>query len=191
MRKISIVAAGVFCFAAQWAQAQSFERQVSQIDRMLSDAARQMQQNLADSKALADTEQKKQFQNLLSELAQLSRSKPLQFQETSLNAPRRSAGYALTIDESADYKDAFFIRFASPDHSFSTLVAYEGVNGYIMGKLEVTATGDTTVYRHVFDGFLDDILTLTSVQGKITDLTYEKLNPQGVSFYSLVYKSDR
>lgn len=141
-----------------------------------------------DSAKNANNVRRQEFKNLLSEIANLSQSNPLSCQEKTLYTPYESVTYTLSLKDAAKYQDAFFIQFKNQSRSWSSFVAYEGENGYVMGRLEVTATGDMNIYRHVFDGFLDDIIILNAVQGKPAGFSYEKLNPQGVQFYSLTCK---
>jgi hypothetical protein len=132
--------------------------------------------------------QRQIFKKLLSEIANLSQSNPLNCQEKTLHTPYESVTYTIALKDVAEYQDAFFIKFKNQSRSWSSLVAYEGENGYVMGKLKVTTTDDIDIYRHIFDGFLDDIIILKVIQGKPVDFSYKKLNPQGVQFYSLTCK---
>lgn len=137
----------------------------------------------------ADKARRQKFRELLGEMAGLSQSRPLSCEERSLRTPPESAAYTLALQEVPEYQDAFFILFRSRSRSWSSLIAYEGENGHLMGTLAVTAAGDTEVYRQVFDGFFDDIMSLDVVRRKAAGFYYQKLNPQGVEFYSLACKA--
>jgi hypothetical protein len=128
------------------------------------------------------------FKSILAELARSSKTKPLKFQERIMGEPEpKEISFSLRLTDDPQYKDAFTVHFGSPERSFTTLVAYEGLNGYTMGTLQVTKDGKRTIYQHVFDGFFDDMFTITVVNGKVEGLVYDKVNPQGVSFDTLSY----
>ena len=61
MRKMRVVATGLLCFVAQWAHAQSFERQVSQISQEVSGAALQIRRAMAASQGKGPTFARKYF----------------------------------------------------------------------------------------------------------------------------------
>lgn len=188
MRKI--FAAVVILGCASLAHSQSFEQQMAQVGRLANETARQARE---ERKALTPTPaaQRKQFLDVLSAFAALSQSKKLVFTQVSLQEPApKKVPFTLAVGGYGGYQDSFFVEFKSPGQEFETLVAYEGVNGHLMGALTVTSGGDAVIYKHVFDGFLDDVLTLTAVKGKVTKLVYDKINPQGVSFYSLTYQAN-
>lgn len=142
-------------------------------------------------------EDRARFQSLLQRLAELSQGKGLDFTAKTLKrlpgggityAVAREA-YSLQLRPDAQYPDAFSAMFSSPKHSFSTLVAYEGFNNFIMGRLTVEKQGGKVIYRHTFDGYFSDIITVEVSGDEVTRFTYEKKNPapQRITFYSLEY----
>lgn len=186
----NIFAAVVILGCASMAHSQSFEQQLAQAGRLASETAREAREE-RKATAPAPAAQRKQFLDALSAFAGLSQSQKLVFTQVSLQDPApRKVHFTLTVGGYGGYKDSFFVEFKSPGQKFETLVAYEGLNGHLMGALTVTSRGDAVVYKHVFDGFLDDTLILTVVKGKVTKLVYDKINPQGVSFFSLTYQAN-
>jgi hypothetical protein len=83
----------------------------------------------------------------------------------------------LSLRENPEYQDAFFLGFESLDHShdFSTLVAYEGKNGYVMGHLIVRSKHATVWYQHAFKGVFTDITDVLASEGKLQELRYSKI----------------
>jgi hypothetical protein len=135
--------------------------------------------------APAEAENRSRFKSLLLGLAEASRERPIELEESVLGGEKKRLAFRIDVEDENNYRDAFFIRFSNPEHTFSTLVAYEGFNGRVMGGLEVSRAGDAVVYRHTFDGFFADVLTLRVKNGKVVRLSYDKINPQGIPFYSL------
>jgi hypothetical protein len=137
--------------------------------------------------ASSQPKDRSQFKAYLENLSQQTIQNPMSCLESSLNKPAASAQYSFSLNDNPQYKDAFMILFSQKDgtHEFSTLVAYEGLNGYVMGSLDVKPGSDQTIYKHTFDGFFDDVTTLVVRQNKVVNFLYEKINPQGVAFYSL------
>ena len=135
----------------------------------------------------ATPKQRETFKNFFAQLSDLSQTNGLECVEKSLIEPEKKTACYLLLKDEPYYKEAFIIKFVLADntHTFSTLVAYEGFNGFKMGSLVVKKNGRQIVYTHTFNGFFDDILTLTTLKNKITHLNYQKFNPQRVEFYSL------
>ena len=179
----------MFCFAVP-AYSQTFEQQMLSVNENISDAETRSPRPPASPAPSAADPERAEFRALLNELARLSSGSPLRFREFVLKEPApRDVSFTLTIDEKPGYKDAFMLRFTGPSRNFSTLVAYEGANGFVMGRLKVARSGGGAVYKHVFEGFFDDVITMTVENGKIAAFAYEKVNPQGVIFDRLLYKA--
>ena len=105
------------------------------------------------------------------------------------NPEQKERTFSLSIEEEAQYKDAFNVNFEPPGYGYSALsrlVAYEGTDGHTMGALKVSKDGARrTVYKHFLKGLFIDILTVTVSRDKIESFTCERLNPQGVSIQTL------
>jgi len=125
------------------------------------------------------------FQKVLSSVA--SQSAPLSCVVKYFDRPSENAMIDLNLKLNAQYPDSFFVEFKNltNDHTFSSLVAYEGRNGHVLGNLTVNTIENETIYTHIFDGYLDDMLEVTLVNGSVTDVNYVKTNPQSIEIFKL------
>lgn len=132
---------------------------------------------------------KKAFRTLMNKLSEQSSTQPLECTQV-VRAKDGSyitsaATYKLSTEDDSEYQGAFAVTF-SGTNNFQTLVAYEGYNKFLLGSLTVTRSAESTIYRHQFDGFLKDIITLTvSKDGHVDEFSYEKINPQRISFLKI------
>jgi hypothetical protein len=135
--------------------------------------------------AVADSD-RQEFRGLLTQLSTISQSSPLQCEERQNQGAPVRVQYTLTLESEPRYRDAYFIRFKTVDLSkdWSTLIAYEGYKGYVMGTLTKKQSGSRIEYQHLFRGFYEDSLGLTVEQGKVMLLSYKKTSPVGI-YYGL------
>lgn len=134
----------------------------------------------------ASPEERIAFRSLMNKIATHSAGSPLKCTETSPNSPSKPLTYSLSTVDEPVYEEAFFVKFASPDtqRKWSTLIAYKGKNEYRMGGLEIKKDGDNVTYEHTFKGtLLEDHLSVSLVNGKLTELSYSKLNPQKLTVF--------
>jgi hypothetical protein len=113
----------------------------------------------------------------LSVLAQYSQSTPLVCEEKAYGNPKWQIAYQLSLSDEPEYQDAYFIAFSSTDQSrkWSTLIAYEGKQGWIMGGLNVVKRGEVLLYRHSFRGFYNDVTEVLADNNGPRELRYLKL----------------
>lgn len=141
-----------------------------------------------------DQAERKAYRRAINKLAAKSRVRPLQcINETlasinsgSVSLAGEEVKYVLKTKAQPPYRDAFVIEFTRPGQGldFSTLVAYEGSNGFRMGDLKVESTGSGSKYTSTFGGFMTEQIEATvNGQGMVDRLIYESKNPQHITIH--------
>ncbi len=99
------------------------------------------------------------FKSLLLSIAERSQATPLACEEKAYDIPKRKLAYKLTLSNEPQYQDAFFIGFSAidQDRKWSTLIAYEGKQNWVMGTLKVLESNETVLYQHSFRGYYNDV----------------------------------
>lgn len=130
----------------------------------------------------SSTDERAEFRILMSRLAQQTQAQPMKCKESRGSAPQ-DVLYRLELRDAPDFRDAFFVHYwpqKSNLPDWSALIAYEGENGYVMGRLERQVTGDEVAYTHGFHGMYDDITKLVLKESRITQFHFRKLSRGGL-----------
>jgi hypothetical protein len=78
-------------------------------------------------------------------------------------------------DDSSEYADAFFVYFnTGTDLWFSTLVAYEGYQGHLLGELRTESDQNGVTYIHTFYGAYTDVFKVLKANDGSIKLRYDK-----------------
>jgi hypothetical protein len=118
--------------------------------------------------------ERQEFRALIDQVAKKTQTQFLQCEQQDMDGTMSSIQYKLEINNVSDYQDAFMIKFSNETRTWSTLVAYEGYNGYVMGKLKVDDIDNSRVYNHYFYGYFVDNLTLIKTNGSFENLAFNK-----------------
>jgi hypothetical protein len=148
------------------------------------------------ARALADgADYRIAFRRAYQALADASQDTPLSCTRKHLDVSQSTPGhlvfseqpahYALQITDDEQYEGAFWILYSDRDstHEFSTLVAYEGVNGQVLGRLSAISDAPDAEARtllYSFDGFLTESTALDVVGTEARRLTYRSANPDSI-----------
>ena len=132
----------------------------------------------------AENVERQEFKNLLLALSYQSQITALDCQESYNGKAATFVQYIFKLTDDPAYVGAFNMLFTRPadGHQWSTLVAYEGYRGFVMGVLNMSRDGDKVEYNHEFHGYFEDIIDLRTNLGHVTILTYSKVNSTGVQY---------
>lgn len=125
----------------------------------------------------SSVKERKDFRNLLAIIAERSQDFALNCKEILTQGQPRDVAYRIDIKDEPQYVGAYFLVFTPvPEgRKWSTLIAYEGKRGFVMGNLTVKRKDSTVIYQHSFRGFLTDVTRVVVENDQPKELRYLKL----------------
>lgn len=121
------------------------------------------------------SKERKDFRALLEKIAEHSQNSALTCTEV-LEQGQNDFSYRLALKNEPLYVGAYFLVFTPVPEGrvWSTLIAYEGKRGFVMGTLSVKRNERTVIYQHSFRGFFTDVTRLVIENDIPKELRYSK-----------------